>query len=192
MASDGSTVQDGNAVTTWFGEGFGLLHPLLQDLHRRDGTLRGPVTLWFGPGSAGAMGRRLARHLGIPDTSGEHAFEVEIGHDATGMWWNRRFDGSQKLHSRFRLTGCWPDGQWIEATDPLEMNLTVSVIDGGWYWRIVSARLRGVPMPLALLPRVTAYKRIEDGKYRFHVGFGLPLVGEVFSYSGLLEADPHG
>jgi len=190
--ANGTEAAGPNAVVRWFGADFARLHPLLQDLHRRDGTLRGKVALWFGPGSSGAMGRRLARHLGIPDSAGQHDFRVDIRHDATGMAWDRRFDDGPPIRSRFSLTGRWPDGQWIEATDPLEMNLTVSVIDGGWYWRIVGARLRGVPMPLALLPRVDAYKRIEDGRYRFHVGFALPVVGEVFSYSGLLEADAHG
>jgi hypothetical protein len=43
-----------------------------------------------------------------------------------------------------------------------------------------------------LVPRSRAYKRIEDGRYRFFVGFTLPFLGEVFSYSGLLEARLRG
>jgi hypothetical protein len=181
-----------NAVTTWFGESFGSLHPRLQALHRGNGKLRGPVTFWFGQGVAGAFGRRLARHLGIPDTAGEHELDVDIGHDGTTMWWNRRFDQSHALRSSFRPVGAWPDGHWIENTDPMQFTLTVAVVEGGWYWRIVGARLRGVPLPLWLTPRVTAYKRIEDDKYRFHVGFALPIIGAVMSYSGLLELNTNG
>lgn len=59
MTSEGIAVDGENAVTRWFGEDFGRLHPLLQTLHRHDGTLRGPVILWFAHGRAGAMGRRL-------------------------------------------------------------------------------------------------------------------------------------
>ena len=67
------------------------------------------------------------------------------------------------------------------------MTLKVDIIEGGWYWRVTNVRLRGIPVPLWLIPGSAAYKRIEDGKYRFYVGFSLPLVGKVFSYSGLLE-----
>jgi hypothetical protein len=74
----------------------------------------------------------------------------------------------------------------------MEFSLNVSVIDGGWFWHIVSARLWGKPLPLWLMPRVTAYKRIEDDKYRFHVGFALPILGEALSYSGLLELRTNG
>lgn len=192
MTSTGLEAGTENAVTTWFGGGFGQLHPHLQALHRRGGTLRGPVTFWFRKGIAGALGRRLARHLGIPDVAGQHQLDVEIGHSAGTMSWNRCFDRSQFLRSIFRPIGRWPDGHWFENTDPMEFTLNVAVIEGGWYWRIVGARLRGVPMPLWLLPRVTAYKRIEADKYRFHVGFALPVVGDVFSYSGLLELDANG
>ena len=187
-----SCAADGeNAVMKWFGEDFDRLHPLLQTLHRQDSALRGEVTLWFGVGRAGAMGRRLARHLGIPDVTGQHHLEVTIRHDATTMWWKRCFNHSLAVPSRFRIVGHWPDGQWIEHTEPLEFTLTVSVIEGGWYWNVVGVRLRGVPLPLSLMPRVTAYKRIEDGRYRFHVGIALPSFGDVLSYNGLLELDTH-
>ena len=181
-----------NAVMAWFGAGFEQLHPRLQALHRHSGKLSGPVDFCFGPGVAGMLGRRLARHLGIPDLAGAHQLEVGIGHDASTMSWDRRFDHACDLRSIFRPIGRWPDGHWTEHTDPMQFTLNLAVIDGGWHWRIIGARWRGVPLPLWLLPRVTAYKRIEAEKYRFHVGFALPLVGEVFSYSGLLELGADG
>lgn len=52
--------------------------------------------------------------------------------------------------------------------------------------------LHGVRMPLWLLPRTTAYKRIEAGRYRFQVAFSLPLLGTVLSYGGLLTATLNG
>jgi hypothetical protein len=74
----------------------------------------------------------------------------------------------------------------------MTFSLKVVVVDGGWYWRIVGARMRNVPVPLWLLPRVVAYKRIEADKYRFFVGFSLPVIGELFTYSGLLELYANG
>lgn len=192
MASMETEADEANAVTRWFGEGFGHLHPLLQALHRGSGGLSGQVSLQFGAGLAGVVGRRLVRSLGIPESAGPHHLDVEIGHDATTLQWDRCFDRTHHVRSSFRPKGHWPDGCWIENTGPLELELAVDVVEGGWYWRAVALRLHGIRVPLWLIPRSSAYKRIEDGGYRFFVGFSLPILGEVFSYSGLLEARPHG
>jgi len=192
MTSTRMEAIDGNSVTAWFGEEFSRLHPLLQALHRDSGRLGGPVSLQFGRGLAGALGRHLVRKLGMPDVAGQHYLAVEIGHDATTLWWHRTFDRVHQLRSSFRPHGHWPEGHWIENTGPLEVKLAVDVTEGGWYWRVIAIRLRGIRAPLWLIPRATAYKRIEDGRYRFFVGFSLPVLGEAFSYSGLLEASPNG
>lgn len=190
MASRGVeavAVPERTPVTRWFGPGFAELHPSLQALHRTGGKLRGMATFWFAPGSAGWFGRRLARHLGIPEVAGDHPMEIDISHDGGSMTWSRRFGDSQQLPSIFRPIGWWPDGHWLEGTGSFEFKLTVSVVDGGWHWHIIGARLHGIPLPRWLLPRVKAYKRIESGKYLFYVGFALPLMGDVFGYSGLLD-----
>jgi hypothetical protein len=44
-----STAAPENAVTRWFADAFVHLHPLLQDLHRRRGTLRGISPAQSGP-----------------------------------------------------------------------------------------------------------------------------------------------
>lgn len=191
MTSTFTQAHDGNAVTMWFGENFNRLHPLLQALHRRGGKLSGPVALRFGTGLTGVLGHRLARKLGIPAVAGQHQLDVEIGHDATTLHWRRRFDLTHHVHSSFHPHGHWPDGHWIEHIGPFELKLAVDVIDGGWHWRTIAVRLHGLRVPLWLVPRSTAYKRIEEGRYRFFVGFSLPILGEVFSYSGLLETSPH-
>lgn len=179
---------DGNAVTGWFGDGFTQLHTPLQALHRGKGHLSGTVSLRFGTGLAGIVGRRVAQRLGLPTVAGAHALSVDIGHDADTLWWNRCFDDRHRVRSSFRPHGHWPDGYWIESTGPLELRLAVDVIDGGWHWRVIGMRLRGVRVPLWLMPRSRAYKRIEEGRYRFFVGFSLPLLGEVVYYNGLLDA----
>lgn len=191
MASKETKAGEANAVVHWFGEGFGGLHPLLQALHCGSGDLSGEVSLQFGAGLAGVVGRRLVRRLGIPESAGPHHLNVEIGHDAANLQWNRCFDRACHVRSSFRPKGHWPDGYWIENTGPLELKLAVDVVQGGWHWRTVAVRLHGVRVPLWLIPRSSAYKRIEDDRYRFFVGFSLPMLGEVFSYSGLLEARPH-
>ncbi|GAC1031856.1 hypothetical protein thsps21_26840 [Pseudomonas sp. No.21] len=179
-------------VEAWFGEGFSGLHPLLQRLHRQGGVLEGEVELATGAGLAGWLGRRLAGKLGIPLGARRVPLRVDIHCDESGLHWNRRFADSATLVSLFRPVGHWPDGHWEECTGALRLALKVDTRDGGWRWVPMAAWVRGIRIPLALLPRTTAYKRIECGRYHFYVGFSLPGLGELFSYSGGLELLPAG
>jgi hypothetical protein len=67
------------------------------------------------------------------------------------------------------------------------MDLAVDVLDGGWYWRCLAVRIDKVAIPLWLMPRMTAYKTIEQQHYRFYVAFSLPVLGLLLSYNGLLQ-----
>jgi hypothetical protein len=178
----------GNAVVEWFGPQFPRLDPLLQQLHRRGGLLTGEVRIDRGHGLADWIGGRLLRRLGLPPQLERSGFGVQISHGGGVLHWNRRFGHGNRLCSQFRPVGSWPGGYWIERIGRLELRLTVDVVEGGWYWRCLGVRLAGVPLPLWLFPRTTAYKRVEQGRYRFGVRFELPLLGTVLGYSGLLEA----
>ncbi|MFK2903950.1 DUF4166 domain-containing protein [Dyella ginsengisoli] len=183
---------DDTAVSRWFGSAFGQLHPQLQTLHRRGGTLHGPLTIRFGRGLVGVFGRRLARKLGIPTDGTVHRLQVGIHHLDGRLHWDRRFDDGARFASTFRPYGRWPDGGWIEETGAITLRLQVDVVDGGWQWRCIGARLGRWPLPLWLLPRTHAGKRIEAGDYRFDVSIALPLLGEVLGYGGLLQLADDG
>ncbi|WP_237064454.1 DUF4166 domain-containing protein [Microbulbifer zhoushanensis] len=174
-------------VKDWFGCQFTDLHPMLQQLHIRGGRLVGEVTLARGSGLAGLVGRRLARKMNLPEP-GAHRLAVDISHDADGLHWRRSFNGTNRVDSLFRPVGNIGQGYWIEETGPLSMQLTVDIIDGGWFWRCLGVKFLGVPVPRWLIPDSRAYKVIEAGKYRFHVEFSLPILGSLVSYSGLLTA----
>ena len=180
---------EATVVRDWFGPAFARLHPLLQQLHGHpESRLQGTVEMRFGRGLAGVLGRRLARKLGMPDVAGPQTMTVDVGHDATRMRWQRRFGDGKALLSLFRPVGTYPDGRWVEDTGPIAFSLQVDInADGGWDWRWISARLRGRPIPLWLLPRPSAYKRVVDGRYCFHVGFRAPVLGELMAYEGLLD-----
>jgi len=51
-------------------------------------------------------------------------------------------------------------------------------------------RLLGLRLPLWLFPNSQAYKTIENGRYKFYVGFSLPGIGTFLSYSGSLSEVP--
>ncbi len=176
-----------NKTVDWFGNAFSQLHPLFQSLHTDGGTLAGNVDIAYGQGVAGIIGKRLAKKMNIP-TAGTHHLSVEIDHDSKGLHWNRCFNYKDQVYSLFQPNGQIGSGYWVEKTGPLEMRLTVDIRDGGWYWRCLKVKFSGIPVPLWLIPEATAFKRIENSKYRFHVEFSLPVLGSLVRYQGLLEA----
>lgn len=177
-------------VATWFGPAFADLHPMIQQLHRDGGTLRGPVQIEFGSGSAGWIGRRLARRLGVPTTTGAAMLEVSIFSNADGLHWQRRFNGGTRFDSLFVPVGQYPSGHWIESSGRLRLKLQVAVRAGGWHWLQRGAWLGPLAIPNFLLGTTTAGKQIVDGQYRFCVAIALPLLGNVLSYAGSLALQP--
>ncbi|HKY01215.1 MAG TPA: DUF4166 domain-containing protein [Burkholderiales bacterium] len=178
------------AVETWFGDAFELLHPSLQALHRSGGTLSGTVDVRLGAGLAGWIGRRLARQLGIPARDGAMPMSVSIYGNEKELHWDRTFNEAYTFTSTFTPSGSYPYGHWIESSGRLRLNLGVSIVNGGWIWRPMGGRLWGIPIPILLLPRTSASKRIEGGLYQFNVDVGLPLLGTALSYSGKLVLEP--
>lgn len=176
-----------NMVSDWFGETFFELHPLLQELHKIGGVLSGKVNIKIATGLAGYLGKGFAKKFAIPIHSSEQPFSVSIAHHTDGLHWDRKFNTSE-MNSVFVPIGNKSNGYWLETTGSFQLYLRVDIKENGWYWRCLKAKYKYFRVPLCFLPRVNAYKKIEDGKYRFYVGFNLPIFGEVLSYSGLLSA----
>jgi hypothetical protein len=185
-----------NPVEQWFGPRFEALHPLLQQLHREGGTLRGRIEIGLGKGVAAWLGARIARRMGWPP-QGDAALTVSISHDGRRLRWARCFDsavGATEVVSWFEPRGRWPGGHWLESTGALRFELGVDVEEGGWHWRVLRARWHGIPVPVGLLPRSRAGKRIVDGAYEFEVAITAPLLGPLAWYRGRLApvASPAG
>jgi hypothetical protein len=47
----------------------------------------------------------------------------------------------------------------------------------------------GIPLPLWLAPRPTAFETVENGRFRFHVEISHPLTGLIVRYRGWLSPD---
>lgn len=179
-----------SAVEAWFGEHFATLHPELQALHREGGTLAGSVSIEFGSGAAGWLGRRLARRLGIPIEPGEHRLAVHIHSNDGVLHWDRRFDAHTEFRSTFTPVGRFPTGYWIERSGGLHLRLGVEVISGGWHWQPRGIRLGVLWLPMSLLPRTRAYKEVVRGLYHFDVAISVLQAGQVLRYHGKLELTP--
>jgi hypothetical protein len=173
----------------WFGKHFTALHPLIQELHTHGGSLTGDVNIKFGAGVAGLVGKRLAKKLEIPSTEGIHSLKVVIKHTDDKLHWSRCFDNTQVLNSVFTPVRNKSNGYWEEKTGAIELYLKVDIKNQGWYWKPIKTKIKGIPLPMWLLPKTTAYKYIESDKYKFYVGFSFFTLGTFLSYSGLLT--PH-
>lgn len=174
-----------NAAEKWFGKAFSRLHPDLQQLHRYGGELKGEVSLLFGPGVAGFIGRRLARSLKMPVKSGLYPFTVAIAHDDDVLKWGRSW-GGQLMESHFQPKGVFPSGHWIERTGLVTLHLGVDVVRGAWHWRKKNTYLWRIPMPKFLQPTMLAEKTVEGNGYHFSVVCRWGALGELFRYSGVL------
>ena len=163
------------------------LDPLLQQLHEQGGILTGPVQISTGRGMGRWMGRRLAKKLGIPLEAGQHTLTVQIAHSERGLHWDRHFDKNYTVPSLFEPVGSIQQGCWLESIGPFQLQLTVDIKNGGWYWRCLRIRFKGLSVPAFLFPKTNAYKCIEQGAYRFHVSIQFPLIGTVLRYEGLLH-----
>lgn len=175
-----------NIVQAWLGDNFYQLAPELQQIHTKGGVLVGEIDVILGTGISKFIGQRLAKKLNIPGV-GKMQLKVDICHDEQALYWRRVFNGTHQVESIFQPQGTQQHGYWLETTGPLTMKLTVDVVDSAWHWRCLGFKFLGVPLPVWLFPQSKAYKRIENGQYRFFVGFHAPLFGHLLSYSGLLQ-----
>lgn len=53
-------------------------------------------------------------------------------------------------------------------------------------WR---AFCRLVGLPQCLMPRLSAWERVRDGRYEFEVDIRLPLLGRLVQYGGLMSLE---
>jgi len=174
-----------NLVSNWFGEEFKQLDPKIQSLHTSGGELVGDIDLQYGTGVSGIVGRRLAKKLGLPREEGKHKLKVTIAHDDHRMQWVRTFN-TTRMVSYFYPVGNYPDGYWREVSGNIELRLSVSTDGGVWRWVQRKTLLRNIPIPLVLMPKVYAYKKVVDNQYEFSVRIYTNLLGTFLSYGGVL------
>ena len=145
-------------------------------------TATGEATIERG---TGLIARCLAWLFGFPpagkDVPVTVAFTARDGREI----WQRTFGGrsfsstQEEGRGRFERLLC-------ERFGPFVVAMALVLEDGRM--RLVVRRWAafGIPMPLALAPTGNAYEYVEDGRFRFHVEIGLPLVGLIVAYRGWL------
>lgn len=136
----------------------------------------------------GVIARAVRAILGLPP-SGHCAVQVRIVPNRSGETWTRRFGSSQFAS---RLTDTARLGVFEERFGLLRFAFRLQTKPGGVLWRIVGWNVAGMPLPLALAPRMHAGGDEVDGHYRFRVAVAHPWTGHLFAYRGDLRRAPAG
>lgn len=169
------------------GPRFSDLAPALQRLH--DVTT---ATTWVGQSDvmrgSGLLVRLIAALAGLPESGKAQPLRVTFTPEGEGdrasERWERRF--SERL---FR-TRQWSRGDHIvEAAGLVRFVFRPVVADGSLALELEGYRVLGLPLPRFLHPRVRTREHEAEGRYRFEVEAGLPLIGLLVRYEGWLEPE---
>lgn len=136
-------------------------------------------------GSNALAARCLRRLLGLPGPGPGQSVNVEIdrSHGHATEVWTRRF-ASGRMRSTLR-TGS--SSQLEERLGPVTLRFRLHVEQGDIVWTLAGARMLGLPIPRALLGRVSARSGARGDRYHFAVAAELPLIGRWIAYQGTLE-----
>jgi uncharacterized protein DUF4166/saccharopine dehydrogenase-like protein len=166
------------------GDAYAMLPQPLQIMHdlKSELTAAGVASVERGKG---LLARLAAAIVGFPpagdDVPVKVAFRLQDGRE----FWQRNFAGQ-----RFESTQ--EEGKGRSARLLCErfgaLSFAMALVVDGERMRLVMRRwsLFGLPLPLALAPRIDAYEHVEDGRFRFHVEISHSLTGLIVRYRGWL------
>ena len=161
------------------GAAFGRLPGAVRAIHSvlRDDGAHGVATVTRG---RNPIARLIGGIVGFPP-EGEHQLHVHFEELDGVETWTRRFSG-KGFHSRLSLRGPLLTERFGLLTFGFELPA-----DGSGLEMILRAWWFGpVRMPLFLGPRCDAREYEEEGRFRFDVSIGLPLIGPIAHYRGWL------
>jgi hypothetical protein len=145
----------------------------------RDGGAHGRATVTRGGNFAA---RLIAGLLGFPE-EGEHDLHVGFTERDGRETWTRDFSGR-----RFSSILYEKDGLLIERFGATAFGFDLPGGENGLDMVLRRWWLGPLPMPMMLAPRAPAREwEDEEGRFRFDVRIGLPLIGLVVHYRGWLR-----
>lgn len=165
------------------GERFQSLHPTLRRFlggasgGRAFGRMR--VTR-----AKGRLRNAIATVLRIPP-AGEYDMTLEVSPRGDAQLWVRRF-GPHVLTTRQREYR----GLLLESSGPASIGFDLVLQEGALLFRPRRAWAFGIRLPLWLAPWIEPENRpMESGGWRVQVRFGVPLLGQVAEYTGIVVAE---
>lgn len=111
-------------------------------------------------------------------------YDVHVGFSERGGTerWTRSF-GPHRFYSELSADG----PRIVERFGPLRFQFDLPVGANGLRMVLRRWTAFGVPMPLALAPKITASESVDAGDFLFEVAVALPLIGPVMQYHGRLR-----
>jgi hypothetical protein len=161
------------------GPAFSALPSAVREMHRvcRDAGAEGEGIVRRGRSWAA---RLVAAVMRFPP-AGEWPLHVAFAEREGVETWTRDF-GGHRFSSNLRAAG----GR-IERFGPLRFRFGLPGGPEGLEMRLRSWSFLRLPLPLWLAPRTEAREWEEEGRFRFDVRIGLPMIGQVVHYSGWLR-----
>ncbi|HMG46059.1 MAG TPA: DUF4166 domain-containing protein [Allosphingosinicella sp.] len=161
------------------GTAFARLPPAVRAIHDvlRDDGAHGAAAVTRG---RNPIARLIGRIVGFPP-AGEHELHVHFAEEDGIETWTRRFSG-KGFHSRLSQRGSC----LVERFGLLRFRFALPSDERGLEMILRAWWLGPLRMPLFLGPRCAAREWQEEGRFRFDVSIGLPLIGLVAHYRGWL------
>ena len=162
------------------GEDFSRLPPLVRAIHevQADAGAAGEGRVERG---RNPLARLLGAIMRFPP-AGDYPLHVAFAARDGRERWTRDF-GGQIFSSE--LSG--GSGLAVERFGPIRFGFALVSTGDGLAMRLRRWSILGMPLPLVLAPRITAFERQEEDRFHFDVAVALPLIGEVVHYSGWLK-----
>lgn len=170
------------------GPAFGLLPPVVRDLHTVVDVRR-----WRGEAKIengrSPMARLIRVVMGFPAAGTRVPLTVRMERRQGSEVWERRFAG-RALRSQLSPGR---GGVMRERFGPLSFDIALTVENGQLIYPVVGGRCLGVPLPRMLLPiSRTAEGADVEGRALFDVAVSLPWFGQIVRYRGWLLPDDTG
>jgi len=167
------------------GADYADLPDVTQAIHNVNGELivegRGRVAR-----NKSTLGNWLADRLGMPKAATDIPVTVRFDEHDGGEMICRNYNGHMLTTYQTEGTGI-DQGLLMERFGPVTLYIHLDAHEEGIDFHLQKATIGSVPLPQWLRPRLTARERSRDGQHHYFVRVGLPGVGTLIEYEGLLQ-----
>lgn len=168
-------------------DGFELLPAPIRAMH----DLRTGALVAHGRGEVrrgtGLLSRLAGAIIGFPPAIADTPVTVTFERKGRLEIWRRDF-GGRRFSSLQEAGKRRSDALMVERFGPLAFSMALVIADGRMTLVMRRWTALGIPMPMALCPRITASEEVVEERFRFHVDISHPLTGPIVAYRGWLDS----
>jgi Domain of unknown function (DUF4166) len=173
----------GNCLFPRLIRGFDDLPAALREAHGTESETRFTGRCDIERGT-GVLARAMAAAASLPRAGRDVPVRVTMRRDGEREFWTREFAG-RPMRSTLRARGDVLE----ESLGPMRFRFALRANDGGIDWKVVGVRALGMALPVAWFSSVGARESASGGRYCFDIRAGMPLVGLLVRYRGVLDVE---